>query len=314
MGIFTQLGMENNDQASIDWEINPANSFTIFESWGSKTRMIRNNRERYYYFFIDTWRQPARLCLMERGIKHAKILAEIKAPDELIKRCVSAQGSKSGLDKCYAVNEGLKDWLCDNILRTGHNESLVTAIKEEEIPEDMGVPLALNDGTYPELNRIILRQAGEKLADDAISALAQGHNFFDKKYNPAGRFDNYLVDNGDKDTAIDLRTGLMWQRYGCDITSIRHIREYVAEINDTGLAGFHDWRLPTMEEAWSLLERKQNNKGLYLHPAFGKSQPFIFLADARIPGGYWFMDFKQGTVFWASGTIPGGFGRLCRSI
>ena len=38
----------------------------------------------------------------------------------------------------------------------------------------------------------------------------------------------------------------------------------------------------------------------------------MFVEATRSPGGYWFVDFKQGRAYWSSGTIPGGFGRLCR--
>ena len=62
------------------------------------------------------------------------------------------------------------------------------------------------------------------------------------------------------------------------------------------------------------MEPEKNSKGIYLHPGFSKEQPFIFVAAQRKPGGYWFVDYKQGRAFWSSGTIPGGFGRLVRSI
>ncbi len=111
----------------------------------------------------------------------------------------------------------------------------------------------------------------------------------------------------------DKVTGVMWQRGGADITSIRKMQAYIKKMNDSRFAGYDNWRLPSMEEALSLMETEQNDKGLYLPKCFSANQPFIFLAGRRDPGGYWFCDYKQGTVYWASGTIPGGFGRLCRT-
>ena len=92
------------------------------------------------------------------------------------------------------------------------------------------------------------------------------------------------------------------------------MNQRVAEINTQGFGGHTDWRLPTLEEAMSLLESTVNFKGVYLNPCFSVDQPFVFVAAQRKPGGYWFVDFKQGRAFWSSGTIPGGFGRLCRSV
>ena len=314
MGIFAQLGMEKNDQAVIDWDITPSKTFTIFESWGSKERMIRNKTERYYYFFIDNWKKPARVCLMERGIKHAEVLAEVKAPQEMISRCIETQGSTVGLDRAYAVDEELKAWLNKNVLGKASDNSLVKAIMPNIDYEDPESGLPGKDNPVPDIAKTELVLTTRKVVDGEIEQLAQKHNFFDTRYNPTGQFDNYLVDNGDQRTVTDLRTGIMWQRQGCDITSIRHLREFIGKCNDENFAGFNNWRQPTLEEAWSLMEPQLNNKGLYLHPCFSKRQPFIFVANQRDPGGYWFADFKQGTVFWASGTIPGAFGRLCRTV
>jgi hypothetical protein len=86
------------------------------------------------------------------------------------------------------------------------------------------------------------------------------------------------------------------------------------KMNQVNFAGFNDWYLPSMAEALSLMKREENSKGVHLHPCFSKEQPFIFVAQQRDPGGYWFCDYKQGTLFWASGTIPGGFSRLCRRV
>ncbi len=314
MGIFAHLGMEKNEQATIDWDINPSNSFTIFESWGSKERSIRNKKERYYYFYIDSWQTPARVLLMERGIKHAEILAEVMAPKEMISKCIREQGGKAGIDKCYAVDAELKGWLNKNILDKTGDESLIKAIIPNIDYEELQTNLPKTGDSFTDLTKTALSLTTRKLVDKEIGKLVKKHNFFDSNYNPEGNFKNYLVDNGDQKTVIDLGTGIMWQRQGCDITSIRHIREFIADCNAKNYAGHSDWRLPTMEEAWSLMEPQLNDKGLYLHPCFSKKEPFIFLANQRDPGGYWFADFKQGTVFWASGSIPGGFGRLCRTV
>ncbi|NOX24532.1 MAG: DUF1566 domain-containing protein [Deltaproteobacteria bacterium] len=314
MGIFAQLGMEKNEQATIDWDITPANSFTIFESWGSKERLVRNKSERYYYFYIDNWQSPARVCLMERGIKHAEILAEIEAPAKMVARCVKQQGHTSGLDRNYAIDEELKAWLKKNILaKTGDNPLIKTIIPNIDY-EDMQTGLPGKDDPIPTMTCIELNHNAHRIVEGELKQLVRLHNFFDSRYNPEGRFANCLIDNGDRQTVTDLKTGIMWQRHGCDITSIRHIREFTANCNKENYAGFNDWRQPAMEEVWSLMEPELNNKGLYLHPCFSRRQPFIFTANQRDPGGFWFADFKQGTVFWASGTIPGGFGRLCRTV
>jgi hypothetical protein len=87
----------------------------------------------------------------------------------------------------------------------------------------------------------------------------------------------------------------------------------IEELNSAGFAGFHDWRMPSPEEAMSLMEPTANAKGIHLHPCFSKEQPFVFTNARRAPTGYWFVDYAQGRIYWSSGTVPGGFCRLCRA-
>lgn len=309
MGLSEKLGFDNN--ISIDWEMTPADTFGIFESWGGKER-VRNQSERFYYFYIDAWSPPAKLCLMERGIKHAKVLAYIDAPQEMIDASVAGQG-KGMLDKSYAIDEALMQWLKSNVLESD-DDSKVELIISELAEESLETDLPRKDGATPDLEKVSLRTSPTSISEGELVGISKKCDFFDTQYNPKGSFTNYLIDNGDRTTVTDLKTGIMWQRGGCDIGAIRHVQSYVDDLNKQKFAGFNDWRLPTMEEALSLMVPVQNEKGLYLHPCFSKEQPFIFLADQRKPGGYWFIDFKQGTVFWASGTIPGGFGRVCRTV
>jgi len=315
MAMSERLGIKGSGLA-IDWDITPEMTFTMFESWGGKDgERIRNNNEKFYYFFIDAWQDPPQVCLMERGVKHARVMARIDAPEDMVRRCISSQGKKLNLDRSYEVNGRLKDWLIKNILEEGR-ESLVEPIeelKEERELGDTGLPIfiAAPDDYRPE---VVLRSQPAVVVEEELAGIIRAGNFFDHHYNPTGDFVSQLMDNGDNATVVDLRTGLMWQRSGCDITNIRRVRKYVETVNQENLAGHGDWRLPTLVEALSMMRPEKNDRGQHLDPCFSDRQPFIFAADRRDPGGYWFIDYKQGTVFWASGTIPGGFGRLCRTL
>jgi len=309
MALFEKLGLK--ERVSINWNITPTDTFGIFESWGGKER-VRTKSERFYYFYIDNWTPPAKLFLMERGIKFARVLAQIDAPQEMIDACVAGQG-KGMLDKSYAIDDALKQWLKENILAAGDDSKVIpvdSGIEQESLETDLP---GKND-PVPKITVEKLRVEPIIIVEEQVGGIVKKHNFFDSQYNPAGKFENYLVDNGDSLTVTDLKTGVMWQRGGCDITTIKQVQLYVQELNQKAFAGFADWRLPTMDEALSLFEPVKNAKGLHLHPCFSMEQPFIFLADQRKPGGYWFADFKQATIFWASGTIPGAFGRVCRTV
>ncbi|BCL59579.1 hypothetical protein DGMP_02720 [Desulfomarina profundi] len=313
MGIFHKVKVGEKIISPIDWEMSPNLSFGTYESWGGRER-VRNNNERVYYFFVDNWGEEPKLCLMERGVKHARILADITVPVEIVKNCVENQGRSAIFEKSYAIDEPIKKWLIENVLDGGDSDLVVPRIEPEERAENMGPPLPhFNDNRFSG-ESIKLPAEPAIINDDEIEGCIKRWNFFDAKLNPTGKFENVLVDGGQPETVIDLKTSLMWQRGGLDIASIRTMQLNIAELNRQGFAGFDDWRQPTMEEALSLMEPERNEKGIYLHPAFSREQPFIFVAAKRKPGGYWFVDYKQGRAFWSSGTIPGGFGRLVRTF
>ncbi|MDG4475078.1 Lcl C-terminal domain-containing protein [Thiovibrio frasassiensis] len=312
MGLAEKLGM-GDQPVSIDWDLTPSDTFAMFESWGGKDQQrIRSNSELHYYFYIDNWSSPAKLCLMERGVKHAKVLAHIDCPQEMLKKCVAKQG-KDMRDQSYAIDAGIKQWLLERIIESEDFSRI--ALVDNSVPqEEMETGLPKKVKPLSAAEKVSLRATGTVLNASEVTALAAKIGGYDSRHNPQGNFRNVLVDNGNGLTVTDLATGLMWQRGGCDLTTIRTVQKYVEELNAQRFAGFSDWRLPTMEEGFSLLVPQVNAKGVHLHPCFSKEQPFIFLADQRKPGGYWFIDFKQGTAFWASGSIPGGFGRVCRTM
>jgi hypothetical protein len=312
MGMYHKVTVGDQVISPIDWEMDPAMAFGTFESWGGRER-VRNNDECVYYFFVDNWGDVPKLCLMERAVKHAKIMAEIKAPLEIIQDCVKGQGTSSIFEKSYAINEKIKQWLIDNVLDNGDSKLVIPEVVVEHV-EDMGAQLPDIACSTFNGESVVLPSESTIINDEEIGPLVKKWNFFDRELNPSGRFDNALVSTADDEIVVDLRTNLMWQSGGIDIGSIRHIQRQIVEINKSRFGGHTDWRLPTMEEAMSLMEPVKNDKGVYLNHCFSKEQPFVFVDNQRKPGGYWFVDFKQGRPFWSSGTIPGGFGRLVRAV
>jgi len=311
MGTFHQIRVGDTVIKSIDWEMTPELTFGTFESWGGRER-VRNNDERIHYFFIDNWGDKPKLCLMERGVKHARIVAEIDAPADLILSCVDSQGEVAFFERSFAINEQIRTWLIEHVLDDGDN-SLVLPLFEKVAHEDMGkkLPVWVEENTEP--NRITLPSEQVELSDEDVENIIKKNNFYDGELNRSGSFENHLYHHG-PDIIVDTRTGLMWQRSGLDITSSRSLNRQLEQLNKEGLHAHHDWRLPSVEEAMSLMQPEANIKDIHLDTNFSKEQPFIFTSARRTPGGYWFVDYKHGRIFWSSGTIPGGFGRLCRSI
>ena len=311
MGLFDKLNLAGNP-TTVDWEMTPEYTFGTFESWGGRER-VRSTKERIYYFFIDAWVETPKLCLMERGIKHARVVAEILAPRDMVQRCVDNQGKVAFFERSHAIDEDLKRWLLENVIESD-DDSKVIPLEDSDNSDVLG-PSGLpgHDTPIPsDLQAIDLPDTPVEVVEEEVDKLIKLYNFTDHERNPEGKFVNYLVDNGDGQTVTDKVTGLTWQRAGLDIMSNRMLRREIEKLNTEGFAGYSDWRMPTLPEAMSLMEQKINGKDQFLHPAFSSDQPFILVDATRRPGGQWFVDFKHGRAYWSSVTIPGCFVRLCR--
>jgi len=131
-------------------------------------------------------------------------------------------------------------------------------------------------------------------------------DFYDKMKYWTGKGLQHFYEVKDK-VIIDHTTSLMWQQAGSDnyMTSDK-AQEYINQLNLDKFAGFNDWRLPTLEEAMSLMEAKQNDdNGFYINSLFGKEQEWIWTADLHNADYTWCVTFIGG------GCSAGGFGTNC---
>ena len=121
---------------------------------------------------------------------------------------------------------------------------------------------------------------------------------------------NLKTIRGDK-VVVDNATGLMWHQSGSgrDVWG-EHVLEWIQKLNESGYAGYRDWRMPTLEEAVSLMESSKRD-GLYIDPIFCKQQRWIRTGDkvednrtAPRPGDdSWVVDFRNGGVFVVDSVI-----------
>jgi len=64
-------------------------------------------------------------------------------------------------------------------------------------------------------------------------------------------------------------------------------------LNSEKHGGYDDWRLPTLEEATSLMEAKKHGD-LYLDPVFNHKQRWIWTADRYSASAAWVVGFRSG--------------------
>lgn len=94
------------------------------------------------------------------------------------------------------------------------------------------------------------------------------------------RIINDYVNQAGGKIVFDRATKLYWQKSGSE----RHFtynesHQFIVLLNKQNYLGYSDWRLPTAEEALSLMEHEQNENGLYINSKFDAIQDRIWTSD-----------------------------------
>jgi hypothetical protein len=118
-----------------------------------------------------------------------------------------------------------------------------------------------------------------------------------------GRF----IDNGDG-TLTDVYTGLMWEKkitggdYNtCNLTNLHLVNsacsweqangEWITALNTEAFAGYTDWRVPTLQELWSIIDYEKVNRAI--DPAFGPTSLSPYWSATSVA-----QDSQPGTSIW----------------
>ncbi|OGU54417.1 MAG: hypothetical protein A2V66_10815 [Ignavibacteria bacterium RBG_13_36_8] len=145
----------------------------------------------------------------------------------------------------------------------------------------------------------------DKLSKESVTSMLKKHNFYsdnnfdpDKTWYPLrgeGIKNNFkLMQDGL--IVFDAETGLYWQQSGSPYQmSFYESEEYINKLNREKYGGYNDWRLPTLEEAISLLKLDTKINSLYIDPIFDWMIYWIWTGD-KLDGSYyiWIVDFRNG--------------------
>jgi hypothetical protein len=135
----------------------------------------------------------------------------------------------------------------------------------------------------------------------------EGEAFYGQNAQYAGVQPSYK-DNGDG-TVIDLNTGLMWQKTPDLDHKVTYV-EAVAGAATFELAGYDDWRLPSIKELYSLIDFNGNSRGAnpvpyidtdYFDFQFGDESGGERIIDAQ----YWSSTEYVGTTMNGAATVFG---------
>jgi hypothetical protein len=137
------------------------------------------------------------------------------------------------------------------------------------------------------------------LSGDSVIDMLKYNGFYDRDWNnSASGFSNDYKLLNDGKVVIDRASGLMWQQSGSakDI-SFDEAAKYVAQLNSDQYAGYNNWRLPTLEEAMSLMEKTEKNGGLHKDPLFDTTQRWIWTSDMNSASLAWLVNFVSGNCY-----------------
>ena len=108
---------------------------------------------------------------------------------------------------------------------------------------------------------------------------------------------------------IDDKNKLMWQDMRANVKILvtqDHAIEYCEKLN---LGGFHDWKLPTIENYETIINKKRIRTQLMINKAFKYVKRDDYWSSDRTWvrnfGAYgYYVFFKSGTVYYQNRTYP----------
>ncbi len=118
--------------------------------------------------------------------------------------------------------------------------------------------------------------------------------------NPKGRgVTNSFTLEGNGQVVRDLSTGLFWQQSGSESVTYSEVQDYIEGLNRQQFSGYDNWRLPTLEEAMTLMEPDKKSNNLHIDSLFDTKQDAIWTSDKRDGAFAWVVAFTSGRCILA---------------
>lgn len=214
-------------------------------------------------------------CMFDRKKSLSKFQA-VNPPDEPLNGMGEAE-QEEVFDKVARIIDDMVIQQDDN----KETEKIVSSIEEIQPKEQTKKKTSRKAKWNREKKTTLFRSTPTPLLKREVKKMLVERDFFASDWNPGGRgFNNDFEIQEDGKVVFDRASGLMWQQSGSDNDkSNKEAQTCIAVLNRKHFAGFDDWRLPTMEEAMSLLTPVKNSDELYIDQIFDKNQVWIWTSD-----------------------------------
>ena len=145
----------------------------------------------------------------------------------------------------------------------------------------------------------LLRREYKSLDEGEISEMLAAKNIFEAQRNPGGDFPHrYEARNaGGVSLILDRSTNLVWTRQQNLVKmNVSKTISWIESLDHVRYGGIQGWRLPTIEEAASLLRRKPGDGKNFLDAVFGEDIKAVWTGDRFLESGSWIVDFQDGMI------------------
>lgn len=132
-----------------------------------------------------------------------------------------------------------------------------------------------------------------------MEILIKRYNFFESKLNTIGNFkSNYEVKKRKTVfVVLDYPAALMWyNEKSPGKMDFKKAEKWIRDLNRQRYGDYSDWRIPTLEEAASLLRKRKNRNGLHIDRIFSVNQKIIWTQDRFSSNSLWVVHFDSGRV------------------
>jgi eukaryotic-like serine/threonine-protein kinase len=98
---------------------------------------------------------------------------------------------------------------------------------------------------------------------------------------------------------LDSLNGLAWQKGGSqDPLDLLEAKAYAGRLDADNFGGFSGWRLPTVNELFTILKPAVHGAADCLDGAFDRNQKWLWSADRRSFVAAWYVDVELGFATW----------------
>ncbi len=168
---------------------------------------------------------------------------------------------------------------------------------------------------------VTLRSKYLALKESEVDTMLKKYGFFDSRKNKRQDFPNQfeLIEqkkeaqfkrnaNSTVESIVrDKTTGLVWLQSGSnDPMPMGEAIRWRDELNKMGYGGYNTWRIPTLEEAASLIESRMVKKR-HIDPIFSSLQYSIYTGDRYFDyqkNYFWGISFASGRIIKMTITEP----------